>query len=163
MEPLDALWDCLRQVRHLRFVAESLRTTGWNGRASGDVVLEAPSETELLFTESGIWQPLSGTPSRFHNVYRWTAVGPARVRLEHLRFGRDHPVYLFDLMPSEEGVWVSVSPHLCQDDCYSAELRLEEQGLSLRWTIAGPKKQETIEYEYTWSTPEGPSASAPLE
>ena len=78
----------------------------------------------------------------------WSVVGPELVRLEHLRFGEDHPVYLFDLAPLTANSWCSVSPHLCMEDCYSAELQLQWWGLLKRCVITGPRKQERIQYEY---------------
>ena len=55
--------------------------------------------------------PEGGRELRFRNVFRWSAVGEA-LRLEHLRFGVAHPVFLFDLAPVAAGEWRSVSPHL---------------------------------------------------
>jgi hypothetical protein len=57
---------------------------------------------------------------------------------------------MFDLAPDATGQWASVKPHVCREDCYSAELRLAEKGFFLRWAVAGPKKLESIEYEYRW-------------
>ena len=70
------------------------------------------------------------------------------MRLEHLRFGEDHPVYLFDLGPAGEREWRSVSPHLCGEDCYAAVLTVRDDGIVLRWSVDGPRKQEAIEYTY---------------
>jgi hypothetical protein len=145
-----ALWACLRRVRSLRFVARSGRPGGWNGVGVGEVVVEPAGGTALTFTEAGEWRPESGRPTRFRNVFRWSQTGPAAVSLEHLRFGPGQPVYLFDLAPSAGGVWSSVSPHLCSEDCYAAELRPHEGGFFLRWSIAGPRKAETVEYSYFW-------------
>ena len=103
----------------------------------------------LTFTEAGKWLSEVGRETQFRNVFRWSLLGPESVRLEHLRFGPDHPVLLFDMTPNAGGVWSSVSPHLCREDCYSAELRQQEAGMSLQWFIAGPKKSESIEYTYS--------------
>jgi len=148
MEDSARLWEVLQRVRSLQFVARSESATGWNGSGSGEVIVESPTSDILIFKESGSWQPPSGQNIRFRNVFRWSLLGPQTVRLEHLRFGAEHPVYLFDLAPSAESAWASVSPHLCSEDCYSAELKLKENGLSLRWTVTGPKMQETIAYDY---------------
>ena len=152
IEPATELWGCLQQVRRLRIVACSGGSTGWNGVGVGSVVIESPHAGVLIFAEAGSWRPAAGGETRFRNVFRWALVGTGLVRLEHLRFGEGHPVYLFDLAPGEANTWYSVSPHLCKEDYYSAELRLQEWGLSIRWEIAGPRKQECIEYEYR---PEG--------
>jgi hypothetical protein len=49
--------------------------------------------------------------TRFRNVFRWTLLGPKLVRLEHLRFGPDHPVYLFELAQDANGTWTSNRLH----------------------------------------------------
>jgi len=144
------LWFCLERVRFLKFVACGRDNTGWNGNGSGTVAVTAPSETVLTFTESGRWQPLGGQQTRFSNVYRWSLLGPESIRLEHLRFGADRPVFLFDLAPRSDGNWASIKPHVCREDCYSAELRLLDWGLGLSWAVTGPRKQERIDYEYRW-------------
>lgn len=150
IEPASELWECLHRVQWLRFVASSGSSTGWNGVGVGSVVVESPEAMVLTYSESGTWQPAIGPTTRFRNVFRWSIAGPELVRLEHLRFGQDHPVYLFDLIPSATGSWRSASPHLCREDCYSAELQPRGRGLSLHWLIAGPQKQESIAYEYRW-------------
>jgi hypothetical protein len=145
------LLDCLRRVVGLRFSARSAGTSGWNGEGVGTVKVETPSSGIVIFRESGEWRPTDGGPLRFSNVYRWSLLGPASLRLEHLRFGPGQPVRLFELAPESELVWSSIDPHECRDDCYSARLQLEEDGISLRWTIVGPRKREEIAYRYHWA------------
>lgn len=142
------LWQFLSRVRFLRFVAESDRPTGWNGIGQGIVDVTVPSEGILIFTESGSWRPTGGRDINFSNVYRWTMLDAERVRLEHLRFGPQRPVLLFEMIPDPAGAWIAATPHECGEDCYTAELRLREAGLSLHWVIAGPNKSESIKYEY---------------
>ena len=146
MTPLLELWADLSRVRSLQFVAQSGSATGWKGRGRGSVVVEAFGDDVQTFTESGTWHTEAGRELRFHNVYRWTRTDPT-LRLEHLRFGIDHPVYLFDLAQTGDGEWRSVSPHLCGEDRYSAVL-LVGNSLTLRWEVVGPTKQEVIEYDY---------------
>lgn len=153
IEPATELWGCLERVRWLRIVARSCSLTGWSGIGVGSVVVESPRATVLTLAEVGSWRPAVGWETRFRNTFRWSLVGPELVRLEHLRFGEDHPVYLFDLAPVTANSWCSVTPHLCREDRYSAELQLQELGLFLRWVIAGPRKQERIEYEYLTTIP----------
>jgi hypothetical protein len=107
-----------------------------------------PAEGTIIFTESGVWRPEHGRDIRFSNVYRWTAGGES-IRLEHLRFGDDHPVYLFDLGPVSEREWRSLSPHQCSEDCYAAVLTARDEDIILRWSVDGPTKQEVIEYTYS--------------
>src|SRR5262245_25964228 len=112
------LWQRLALVKRLSFSSVSLppSITQWNGTATGAVAVELSGE-QLVFRERGVWTPSSGRhPVPFQNVYRWTLAGGETLRLEHLRFGEDHPVYLFDLVPVEPGVFTSASPHQCRED-----------------------------------------------
>jgi Family of unknown function (DUF6314) len=147
LPPLERLWADLSRVRSLWFVARSENATGWNGEGQGIVVVEAIGNDVQTFTESGTWRTEAGRELRFHNVYRWTRTDPS-LRLEHLRFGVDHPVYLFDLAQTGDREWRSLSPHLCGEDRYSAVL-LVGDSLVLRWEVVGPTKQELIEYDYS--------------
>ncbi len=147
MLTLDQLWDRLGSVSSLSFVARSGRPGGWNGAGNGTVVVARPEPASMTFTESGFWRPEGGRDIRFHNVFRWSATG-ATIRLEHLRFGVEHPVYLFELAQAGEREWRSVSPHQCQEDCYAAILIVDNDRIILRWSIDGPWKQETVEYAY---------------
>jgi hypothetical protein len=144
----DQLWDRLRRVRYLSFVARSGTESGWNGRGVGTVEVRESADAAMTFQEQGDWRPEGGERViRFNNVYRWTRAG-GLLRLEHLRFGADNPVYLFDLTQTGEREWRSASPHLCREDCYAAVLLVRDDGIVLRWSIDGPRKQEVIEYLY---------------
>jgi hypothetical protein len=145
---LEQVWERCCRVRALAFVARSANPTGWNGRGSGTVVVEQAGGGAITFTESGTWTVQDGREIRFHNVFRWSKVED-RLRLEHLRFGVDQPVYLFDLAPAGDRVWRSVSPHLCREDCYTADMRILDHCIILRWSVTGPRKQEVIEYTYS--------------
>lgn len=144
---LKELWILLRSVHALSFEARSEAGTGWNGIGGGLVSVSEPSLGVLIFDESGYWQPQGRRDIRFTNVYRWTLLSTS-LKLEHLRFGVDNPVYLFDLVPTSDGEWRDVSPHICAEDCYSACLRIEGQQLIVTWSINGPRKRETIRYVY---------------
>lgn len=70
------------------------------------------------------------------------------MRLEHLRYGADNPVFLFDLAHHSGCEWREAAPHHCADDRYSAVLTLDDHRIILAWTINGPRKDESIEYVY---------------
>jgi hypothetical protein len=145
---LVQLWDLLRGVCRLSFVATSAASTGWNGRGAGTVTIEVLGADRLIFAESGTWRPEGGAREvRFHNVYRWTLAGDV-LRLEHLRFGEANPVHLFDLVQCGEREWRPASPHLCREDCYSAVLVVSGEHIILGWEVNGPRKREMIEYVY---------------
>jgi hypothetical protein len=152
MMTFEQLWHRLRQVRSLSFVAQSGGESAWDGRGTGTVAVEQASSSTMTFTESGTWRPEGGKDIHFSNVYRWT-LDAAALRLEHLRFGANNPVYLFDLAQTGEREWRSVSPHHCREDCYSAVLLVHDDRLVLRWAVDGPRKRQTIEYVYTGQEP----------
>lgn len=149
MHSLDEVLTLLRRVRSLRFDAQSGAATGWDGVGTGAVAVSEPAAGVVVFTESGTWQPSApGRPAvAFNNVFRWSVAGDA-LRLEHLRFGPEHPVLLFDMAPGADGVWREVSPHQCREDCYTASLGVEGGQLVVAWSIVGPRKQESIRYTY---------------
>lgn len=160
---LEALWDRLLGVRWVRFCARSAAAvrTGWEGVGRGAVTVESLAEGgALMFRERGQFESSPGRTSTFTNVYRWSRLAGEQLRLEHLRFGPDHPVFLFDLAQRSPTQWASVEPHLCQHDCYSAELTLGEGELLLHWRVRGPAKDESIEYAY-WGEDAGRARGGP--
>jgi hypothetical protein len=100
----------------------------------------------LIFRESGSWTNQAGKEVAIHNTYRWKLEDRA-IRLEHLRFGPDAPVFLFALEAVGPGKLASSCPHVCAEDRYRAIMELGEP-LRLCWTVKGPAMDETIEYQY---------------
>ena len=151
MGPATELWGCLRRVRSMHFVAQSETATGWNGAGTGSVVVAGLSEGTLTFTESGSWRSAEGRESRFSNVFRWVLAGPELVRLEHLRFGPEHPVHLFDLAPGRTGASgrqsnrTSAGRTATRPSCC-----WERRGCGCCGRSAARKKRERIEYWYGW-------------
>jgi hypothetical protein len=138
----------LRSVRTLTFHAQSEAANGWNGIGSGSVKVSELGTGVLVFEEAGTWRASAGADLRFTNMFRWCNLGQS-LRLEHLRFGPEKPVFLFDLAPAAGGEWREVSPHVCRDDCYTASLAVEGYHLLVAWFIVGPRKSESIKYTYT--------------
>ena len=144
------LWERLSHIRTLHFSAQSAVSTGWDGEGSGEVEVKINDDKTLIFSESGTWTPRNAPPLLFRNVFRWTNDSHRKViRLEHLRFGPDNPVYLFDLYQQDQHTWLTLSPHLCNQDVYKAEIHLTQDELLMHWTINGPEKQELLRYSYT--------------
>ena len=150
----ERVWKRLALVKSLSFTARSdaSEATGWVGEAAGRVEVRLEADDCILFVEAGSWQSPEGKSINFSNTFRWTRDGD-HIQLEHLRFGSDRPVYLFDLVPDGDHRMSSREPHVCSEDLYSATLNLEEE-IELRWTVVGPKKKETIEYVYRTGTNE---------
>lgn len=149
---LSIFWQRLAAIRELRFEARSGQGEGgWNGEGQGSVVVETVDDDTMLFHEEGHWTTDAGKGIRFTNVYRWTVLPSTdTLRLEHLRFGPKQPVYLFDLKQTEHDhdTWQSIDPHVCREDSYTAELKFGADGITLHWTIVGPKKNESVCYFY---------------
>ena len=108
---LESAWSRISLIRKLTFNASSTASTGWTGTGVGTVEVSRPASDVLVLAESGTWMPKSGTQLSFINVFRWT-LHPETIRLEHLRFGADNPVYLFDLGIVEDSRMASVDPHV---------------------------------------------------
>jgi hypothetical protein len=141
----------LGRVSGLQFEAVSAaEMTDWNGRGEGDVKVRH-LDRQLIFEESGLWQPREGSAISFTNCYRWS-FSARSIALEHLRFGPDRPVYLFDLIPDPaaggEQRLISERPHPCGEDRYEASLSAEPSEVQLGWTIVGPRKRTEILYRY---------------
>jgi hypothetical protein len=148
---LDDVWQRLTGVRALEFRARSTATTatGWQGVGQGTVEVQAPSEETLVYREQGQWKSAAGTSFAFTNSYRWTRYSSSGLlSLEHLRFGDERPVSLFELAAAGEGEWRSTAAHVCSEDCYSAVMTFGDGFVHLEWNVSGPNKSEVISYLY---------------
>ena len=143
----EKLKDLFLRVETLSFLSMSDQQTGWNGSGNGEVevLLEG---NQIIFEETGTWENNQGKKFGFKNTYRWT-LQEASLKLEHLRFGSNAPVYLFDLQQVSSKNWSSVCSHKCDLDDYTASMSVEENKILLNWKVNGPQKNETINYCYT--------------
>ena len=141
------LQNMLKEIVTLSFTSQTIHKTGWSGTGEGNVSVEDRGNTILLH-ENGKWTNDKSKTFTFKNTYRWEFKSENVVSLEHLRFGSENPVYLFDLKQISENYWKSACDHVCQMDLYGAELKLEENRMLLNWTVKGPEKDESINYVY---------------
>ena len=141
MGRIEPIWAALQQVKTLDFIAHRRNGTGWMGHGKGKVVVEAPTPEIIIFHESGRWLYGMSPEPKFRNVSRWLRSGDT-VRLEHLRFGENHSVSLFDLTPETDAIWVSVAPYLCGTDEHTGRLEFKVSGILWSWKIRGPEKNE---------------------
>jgi hypothetical protein len=153
-EPLGALWAKLKTISRLDFTATSRspENSGWNGSGVGTVCVSTSDERTIHFSERGQWRPSDNATGvapaiTFTNTFRWTWQD-SRIRLEHLRFGPDQPVYLFDIVALSATEFHSVEPHVCREDRYAASVRLDRKKICVGWIVTGPTKDESIEYIY---------------
>ena len=108
---LETVWKRLGSVRALTFNACSSSSTGWKGSGDGIVDVSRPAADVLVYAESGTWSLDNAKQLSFTNVYRWTLLTES-LKLEHLRFGPENPVYLFDLSITDGDCMESVAPHV---------------------------------------------------
>lgn len=150
----DLLLDCwkrLQQISHIRFTSvmrkgrREHRVEG-NGRVDPDY---DDANGVLVFSEKGSWENQAKESYQFRNVFRWSLNRlDGLLSLEHLRLGKNNPVFLFHLAPAGDALFESVHAHLCGDDTYFGQLLMHENSLELIWRILGPKKNEEISYTY---------------
>jgi Family of unknown function (DUF6314) len=103
------------------------------------------SEYTVIFNENGMWNNKTAAT----NVYRWTFIQDSQIKLEHLRFGENHPVFLVHLALNNNGIWENVQPHICSKDEYFAKLKIDKNIIELKWKISGPAKSTKIICRYT--------------
>ena len=147
MNPVERVWARLLDVRSLQFASLSQTDIGWEGVGTGKVEVSVPTADILIFKESGSWQQTGGRELRFSNVFRWTKTED-RFRLEHLRFGAEKPVFLFEMSPDANEVWREIDPHPCSVNCYRTTLSLEPDKMLMSWAVNGPTRNELIHYIY---------------
>lgn len=146
---LLAFWEKLMGVTQLTFHAKTQSETGWNGKGQGEVILTKEGSV-CVFNEKGAWINKEGSEVGFSNTFRWTLDRMKGViSLEHLRFGKDNPVFLFHLAPSGSQSLSSVNSHLCGGDTYFGQIHFDRYSLRLNWRVIGPKKNEEIDYYYS--------------
>jgi len=152
LEILSIFWKRLSAVRFLRFQSKSKSRVeiGWNGSGRGEVNVRYENERSLIFDEKGSWTQENGQEIDFNNTFRWVLDLEANmISLEHLRFGVNHPVFLFHLVVSSVNRLDSLDSHFCAEDVYLGKIDLSVNYLHLQWRIIGPIKDEEISYFYT--------------
>lgn len=150
---LLAFWDRLCSVKALSFMAKSKskQPSGWNGKGTGQVTVAKEGPYTLVFTEKGSWQGKQTEEFSFSNAFRWTLDRQTNmISLEHLRRGLNHPVLLFYLAPTGANTLSSVDSYLCEGDVYFGQIHFDNYCLRLHWRVIGPKKNEEIDYYYSY-------------
>ncbi|MGE0198650.1 MAG: winged helix-turn-helix domain-containing protein [Simkaniaceae bacterium] len=114
-------------------------------QGKGRVTLQKESAYALIFEEEGSW----GEGFTFRNMFRWT-VHPHQglLGLEHLRFGKHHPVFLFHLVPVAKNLLESIDAHITQEETYYGYLENKSRGIKLHYRTISPHKNEALSYHY---------------
>lgn len=118
----------------------------WERTGTGLVEVVTRRGDEIDWSETGEWSE-AGRVFGYRAKLRWTFVRDG-IELSHLRRGPDAPVHLATLRLNAEGALEPRTPHLCGDDQYLAEVRLEGGALTLAWRATGPKKSYRLTTVY---------------
>lgn len=149
---IQSFWEKLATIQTMCFSAKSKsmgQTSGWNGIGKGTVEVNLDGDV-LIFKERGTWLSEEKKEHDFSNVFRWTMqLQQGAILLEHLRFGAQHPVFLFSLIPVDAHTFESIDAHVCNDDSYFGQIRCDKHFIQFNWRVIGPKKNEEIDYLYT--------------
>lgn len=146
------LFSKLLNIRHFKYESKSGKNsqTGWNGQGYGTVITPQKDNCIYFKEEGSFILDGSKKPINISNEYIWQKINSQRISLSHARFGYNNLVKLFDLICIDDNLWQSEQAHICVDDLYSAQLYNLENEISLVWKISGPKKDELIDYKYTF-------------
>ncbi|SDL08724.1 hypothetical protein SAMN05192555_102371 [Franzmannia pantelleriensis] len=140
----------LTSIARVSFDSRSgeLSRCAWSGSGQGGVTVSRDPDG-LRFHEQGRFRlDQGGAEVAFHNVYRWSLHND-HIGLYHERRGKEHAVWLFNLIAAPGGdALVAHQAHLCGDDQYTAKLTLRDAGIDLDWQISGPRKDERLYYRY---------------
>jgi len=141
---------CLQAFGERLLSSKQMTIRTQNGEeAIGEVKVAEEKPGIYTFTERGTWVKGRQQNINFHNSLRWSFVyEQGIIRLEHLRHGPDHPIFLSYLTPISAKQLQSMDPHLCQEDCYFGHIEFTKQGIYLTWRILSARKNETFHYVY---------------
>ncbi|MDX2321255.1 MAG: DUF6314 family protein [Moritella sp.] len=159
VQTLTELWTLLNRLNRFSFKVntDNESVTGWQGAGQGLIKrrtnmtsmsedIESGAIVETI--ERGDYYVSKDRKVSMHNQYLWQFNGD-HIRLTHLRFGWDKPVYLFDIIENEQGALVTRQSHQCAADNYDASFLLTPDSLEMQWRIQGPQKREVLDYIYS--------------
>lgn len=144
------LWERLKGVHRLTLSATQIAQPQLQDRqAQAEVSVESEGENTLIFREKGHWFLQEQEEMTFSNVFRWQLdLSCSLISLEHLRYGDQHPIFLFHLRRVKPYHLQACDPHLCADDCYGADLRWNRRTIDLHVRTIGPDKNTYLQYCY---------------
>jgi len=150
-QALLLFWEHLKTRERLQVSAKSKQAkTSYFRSGEATVRISEPSKTILVFEEKGCWIEADYPETSFSNAFRWTLDNDrSLITLEHLRYGQQHPVFLFHLTPTQPHTLESIDAHLCGDDTYLGNIIWGPTYIDLHWRIIGPDKNDHLMYHYT--------------
>ncbi len=141
MEWIQIAWQKFLKVTSFSTIVVSEGKNSFSRNGKGSVMVEM-EQNVIFFHEEGDWKD----GITFSNKLRWTKKED-RISLEHIRYGIDHPIYLFSLVPQGKSL-VCDQAHLCGDDTYLGSLKMDGDSLNLQYAIQGPSKLMKIFISY---------------
>ena len=147
------LWKQLGAIKKLEFTSQCRKIPpSYEPRKGvGEVKIQEKTEEIITFFEKGRWQGIHSKNERaFTNVFRW-CLNPKTelISLEHLRFGKERPVFLFTLTAVDQNLLKSLPSHECKEDTYFGSVLFDHHYVHLNWRILGPNKNELLSVVYT--------------
>ena len=148
-----SLWERLKETTAFEFTSKcrSIPPSYSLRKGKGQVIVRDPNLQTVTFFEKGNWiaRGESG-PTAFTNVLRWCLdTQKARVSIEHLRMGVEHPVLLATLEQVGDNLFKSFQSHECKRDTYFGSVLFDEHYIQLSWRVVGPRKNEHISVVYS--------------
>ncbi len=140
---LSKIWTRLQSIKTVQYLAQDRQGIGRVTRT-----MEGPYS--LIFEEEGDLKDNNGFSFNFKNTFLWT-VNPNRaiLTLEHLRYGKEHPIFLFNLIPTGNHFLESIDAHMHGEELYYGYLENKRPSLKLCCRTLSPNKNEEINYLYS--------------
>lgn len=149
---LAEVWKKLEATSQVLYVAHDRLShkESTTGQGNGVVTLTQGGPYQMTFEEEGSWRLDTGLSFNYRNFFRWSVDSLRGIlSVEHLRFGKDHPVFLFHLVPISDRLLESVATQTNGDETYFGYLENKAHGLKLCCRTISPQKNESITYYYT--------------
>lgn len=142
---LHSLWQllCRAQSFEIEAISQFQSCSQATDRGRGTILKEVhDASSSIILYEAGFWEKGMDQSIHFKNALRWTFdFETPKIRIEHLRYGKSHPVFLFDLIAtSNPHVLQSIEPHICKLDCYSSVIEWDEMVITFICSIKGAQK-----------------------
>ena len=144
---LKYLIEKLEKVKSLNFVVNHPNPS-LNIELNCNLKVNKPNESTIITEELGDWVNNEGQKVVSKNTYKWTIRNDSILKLEHLRFGEEKPIFLVNFYNDKNNLWKSLKPHICEQDIYQAELVISHTNIKLTWSIETPKHTYSIVSTY---------------
>ncbi len=151
-EICSGFWKRLSEVKELSYISserDAEKKRGGSGSGKGAVSVSKEGNS-LVFVERGTLENERGGVLEFSNSFRWTH-DPfnSTISLEHLRYGKENPYFLFYLTPQSKDALISIASHSPSENSYFGQLVTLGGRLRLKWRMIGPEINEEIDYYYS--------------